>query len=426
MRDKIICAVVEGNLLQKTYDKAKKIFFNCFNGVYRKRLFKKIDSFIANIAIKSMMKKIEIQKNKILFITTRGSYNCNPKAIADEMIRQKIPCKLVWVARQENLYDCEQYPKDLKIVSRGSYEFYKEAASSKIWIENAMSLAYLNVYKKAEQILIQTWHGSIGLKSFDTNKDKVWIKKARGSGEITDFCISNSSFEDDLYKKTFWKNTTILTYGHPRNDILLNGNKVKIDKIQKKVRTALNIPSGVKIALYAPTFRDSKSLAPYQLNYGGLRDVLAQRFGGNWIILCRLHFQVRAVIKKKRINYPEFVIDATDYEDIQDILLLTDVGITDYSSWICDYMLTRRPGFLFATDLRTYYDERGFCVPLESTPFPLAQNNEELFSNIMSFNEKKYQQDCERFLTEKGCVEDGHAAERVVEKIKQILGDETA
>ena len=86
----------------------------------------------------------------------------------------------------------------------------------------------------------------------------------------------------------------------------------------------------------------------------------------------------------------------------------------------------RNQGYLFATDLRTYYDERGFCVPLESTPFPLAQNNEDLFSNILSFDEKKYRQDCERFLAEKGCVEDGHAAERVVEKIKQILGDETA
>lgn len=426
MREKIIRAIVEGNFLQKTYDKAKEIFFNCFNGVYRKRFLKKIDMVMAKHARKKIIVNTKVENDKIMFTTFSGSYNCNPKAILEEILRQHLPWKLVWVGKSKDLKRLEQFPPSVKIVLWESLEFYQEAASSKIWICNSTYLTSLNLRKKEEQKFIQTWHGSLGLKKFETNQNQKWIQNGLLDGARTDYCISNSTFENDLYKSTFWKTADILTYGHPRNDILLTGDQEKISKIQKKVRVVLNIPEGIKVALYAPTFRDDKSLAPYSLNYEGLREALRQRFGGEWLILCRLHFQVRAALKRKKINYPEFVIDATDYEDIQDILLLTDVGITDYSSWICDYMLTGRPGFLFATDLRTYYDERGFCVPLESTPFPLAQNNEDLFSNILSFDEKKYRQDCERFLAEKGCVEDGHAAERVVEKIKQILGDETA
>ena len=44
-------------------------------------------------------------------------------------------------------------------------------------------------------------------------------------------------------------------------------------------------------------------------------------------------------------------------------MLIADVGITDYSSWICDYLLTKKTGFIFATDMQNYNTERGFYYP---------------------------------------------------------------
>ena len=93
-----------------------------------------------------------------------------------------------------------------------------------------------------------------------------------------------------------------------------------------------------------------------------------------------------------------------------------------YSSWICDFVLTRRPAFFFATDLQDYYTERGFYYPLETTPFPLAQSNDELQKYILEFDEEEYREECEAFIKDKGCVDDGHAAKRIVEKIKEIIG----
>ena len=115
------------------------------------------------------------------------------------------------------------------------------------------------------------------------------------------------------------------------------------------------------------------------------------------------------------------MIDATGYGDIQELMLVTDVGLTDYSSWIFDYILLRRPGFILAEDAETFEKNRSFYYPLESTPFPIAKTSGELAENITAFDETKYAADVDQFLKDRGCIEDGHASERIVEKIKELM-----
>lgn len=276
-------AVIEGTLLEKSYMKSKYFILGFFNGRYRRKIFKILDTLIADIVRYHITQKTEVKSNKILFITSRGSYNCNPKAIAEEIIKQKLPWELVWVARKENMKQISQYPKQLKIVLRGSKEFYQEVAEAKVWIDNSVNLSYLNTWKKKEQVLIETWHGSLGIKRFETNSDKKWIKKAKKSGERTDFCISNSDFEDNLYRNSFWKNTEILKYGHARNDILFSTEDEK-RRLKNNICRNWDIDINVKIALYAPTFRDEKNLEPYCIDYRRLKVALEEKFGGDWCI----------------------------------------------------------------------------------------------------------------------------------------------
>lgn len=106
---------------------------------------------------------------------------------------------------------------------------------------------------------------------------------------------------------------------------------------------------------------------------------------------------------------------------MQELIAVTDVAITDYSSWIYDFVLLRKPGFIFATDIGKYNNERGFYYPLEETPFPIAKNNDELIKNILTFENEGYQERVESFLIDKGCYEDGHASERVAELINEIM-----
>ena len=102
------------------------------------------------------------------------------------------------------------------------------------------------------------------------------------------------------------------------------------------------------------------------------------------------------------------------------LMAAADIGITDYSSWIYDFLLTRRPCFIYASDIELYNTQRGFYYPLETTPFPIAQNTLELCENIKKFDHSKYQFALEQFLSDKGCIEDGKAAERIADVIKNI------
>ena len=195
------------------------------------------------------------------------------------------------------------------------------------------------------------------------------------------------------------------------------------DLYGKKVRAFYNIDKNTKIALYAPTFRDNYSFKSYDLDYEKLLKALKKRFGGKWVILVRFHFRLRELKIPKK--YDSYVINATDYNDIQELLCVSDVGITDYSSWLCDYVLTNRPGFLYASDIQKYIDdERGFYYPLSSTPFPVAESNDELYDKIVNFDEKKYLKEVDEYLKRLGCYEKGNASSRIVKKIEELIGNE--
>ena len=177
-----------------------------------------------------------------------------------------------------------------------------------------------------------------------------------------------------------------------------------------------------RLALFAPTFRDN-ALAEGSCAYdfAAWRRSLEKRFGGTWTIAMRLHPMDAIALSEGLISFPEGVVNATDYGDIQELLVAADAGITDYSSWIYDYLLGGRPGFIFAPDRRQYDMQRGFYYPLESTPFPVAETNEGLCAAIEAFDEAKFSRDAAAFLADKGCMEDGHASERAVDIIEKWM-----
>lgn len=386
-----------------------------------KKFWKWVDKRLAVPAIRSLEKHTPIDPNTIVFITSTGAYDCNPKYICEEILRQKLPYKLVWVVRKMPTFK-RAYPLELTLVKRDSYEFHEACASAKVIIDNSTSMAYMQHKKKPGQILIETWHGAIGIKKFskDTNTDKVWVKKAEEEAAYTDYCISNSTFETDLFRDTFWANSEILQYGHARNDILFPNYSERAEAARQAIFERYKLDPDTHICMYAPTFRNDGDISPYLIDYTKLLEALKTRFGGEWVIFTRYH---RLITKKmKSLKLPSSVINVSKYPDIQELMCCIDVGITDYSSWICEYMLTGRPGFLFATDADSFiHNERALFYPLSSMPFPLARNNLELIENVLNFDQNKFETECAAFLKKYGCIDDGHASERAVEKIKELM-----
>ncbi len=414
MIKKIVKAMVEGKRLKILI---KKILSS------PSWLRKKLDKVISILSIYMMSRTTPVQEDKIIFLTFRGEYDCNAKWITQEMVKRKSPYQIVWTIRKNT--DRDLFPDEFILTYRGTYEFYKHLASAKIIVDNGISTAYLGYKKKKNQVLIETWHGSLGIKKFskDTVNDKLWVAAAFMEGAMTDYILSNSTFEDAVYREDYWKKTKILQLGHARNDILCERDTQRMKEIRSKVFAQYELPEDTKICLYAPTFRDDGDMRPYKIDYIGLKKALETRFGGNWVIMTRFHFRMLKKIQK--YEYPEGVINASSYPDIQELVACTDVGITDYSSWICDYLLTYRPGFLFATDMSEYEKkDRDFFYPLDTMPFPLALRNEQLIQNILNFDNEKFLKECGVFLDDKGCMDDGHASERIVDAIEKIMRGE--
>ena len=375
-----------------------------------------------------LYEKLPVQKDKVIFDNYKGGgFGCNCKYVLLQMLSRGIPADYVWVLR--NPGDAAMLPAGVRTVSYGSEEAMREYATAGVWVNNFQMAYYLSrgLLKKPEQSYIQMWHGSFGIKKIEgncdiLNEDKPWLVLAKKNAAYTDYWISNSSFETQVYKDAFWGAGKILEYGHPRNDLFFGDTASIADKVKKRYQIA-----DKKIVLYVPTFRDQNRSQVAGPDVRSLLDCLAQRFGGEWIFALRRHprmvngevdgFDLTA----KDADGASAICDVTDYPDIQELLAASDAVITDYSSAIFDFMLTGRPGFLLAEDYEKYLDLRGLYYPLEETPFPLARSGAELLDNIANFNENEYEEKCRQFLLEKGSVEDGNASARVAELVAELI-----
>ena len=376
---------------------------------------------------KKFCAEIPIQNNKIVFCNFNGnSYGCNPKYIAQEIIKRNLPYDLVWLVKnvKKETNKCV-FPPQIRLVGFGTKTGLKELASAKLWINNQRMNYFIKkgLTKKEGQSFIQTWHGSLGIKKLDADVDaftneykQEWVERAKFDSSMWDYLLTNSEFENNIFRRALWFNNEIKQYGHPRNDIFF----INPDEIKSKVREYYQIPEDKKILLYVPSFRDDNDIECYNLDYDKVLRALEEKFGADWICISRLHPRAKK-FDAQLIPENEKVIDGTFYPDIQELLVSADCCITDYSSCIFDFMLSKKAGFIFATDINKFNNDRGFYYPLEVTPFPVSGDNETLVKNILSFDYNKYISDVEKFLKEKGCMENGEASEKTVDLIEDIM-----
>lgn len=392
---------------------------------------------------------VPVQENKIVFENYMGGgYGCNCKYVLQQLLMMPQDfvdtLDLVWIV-QNAAKQKDRFPAQVRLVEYDSQEAFAELATAKLWVRNFHMVRYLNrgLLKKPEQVYIQMWHGSFGIKKIEgscgyLNMDRAWLALAKKNAAMTDYWISNGSFESRVYRDAFWGAGKILEYGHPRNDIFFEEKSREI--CREKLRQRYQI-GDERIVLYMPTFRDSGKSIPAGFSDGRLCEMLAERFGGSWKCALRLHPRLSGTARTQPASMDmagtengladymkesggSEVFFVTDYPDAQELLAAADVVITDYSSAIFDFLLTGRPGFILAEDYDAYQNMRGLYYPLEDTPFPVAGTQAALYENILKFDEDAYRMHVQDFLNGKGSVEDGQAAMRVVRLILDCLEGE--
>lgn len=359
---------------------------------------------------------LPIQKNKIVFMSYYGrGYSDNPKYIAEQLISNGENMKYVWVLSAKGKSDL---PDKFIVTKLNSFSYIYHMSTAKFWVDNARK--YYCVKKKG-QVYIQTWHGGFGLKRIEKDVedklDRDYLKMAKRDAAQTDLMISNSTTLTKLYRSSFWYDKgEILECGLPRNDKLFMYGEKEVNEI----RTKLNLPKNTRICLYAPTFRKDGSLNVYNMDYHMCVNRLEKYLGGKWIILLRLHpniFKLSDGIKCDN----QVVFNASFYDDIQELYMISDLAITDYSSIMFDFMLTGRPCFLYASDIAEYQKDRNFFISIDSLPFPLAQNNMELSEIIELFDECEYKRNVEKFMEYHGFCDCGEASKVIAEWIRNKM-----
>lgn len=319
------------------------------------------------------------------------------------------------------LYDKkEALDNNLKYVKPFSLSYFMFLVSSSIIITNAGGVSYIPLRKN--QLAINTWHGGGPYKKTGGAlfQDKWYIKELNMQRKNVKFMLSSCKIcTENENKAMLYENDSCLPFGMPRNDIFFN----KTLSLRKKVFDLYNIDDTVKVVLFAPTFRsnptdftDSKKYHVSDMDYEKLLKALKQKFGGSWKLAIRLHPKLKNV----EIDVPN-ALNFTNYPDMQELLYVSDVVITDFSSLMWDFSLTNRPCFLYVDDIDEYERERGFYMPSNKWPYPIARNNTELISNIAIFDLEKYQNDVANHHKECGSYEKGIACESIIKMIKTNL-----
>ena len=349
--------------------------------------------------------KLPVQKNKVLFYSGLRGYTCNPKYVC-EYLREnyKGDYKLYWIGKSNEAVS------DVIFISSNPLSLFYHLATSKVFVtcgENTICP------KDKRRLIVCTWHGvPYKTAGYDT-KDALTHKDASHSS-VDLFISCSNDYTKKLIFSAFRYHGRILNCGYPRNDIFFNCKK--IEAAQKKVREYYHITN--KTLLFAPTYRGEYRAARRidgSIDFNRIKIALKKRYGEEYTVLVRMHY-----LDNNNYEYPDDVIDVSNWEDMQEILCCTDILITDYSSVIWDYSLTKRPCLLFLPDLKEYSTERGLTSDPCTWPGIVCTSMDQLYNSLISINESECKEKADQYLKMTGSYEDGSASRQICMAIENF------
>lgn len=398
--------------MQKIFVKLKRIDKNLRNWIRKIR-------FLSCIPLYYVFRLFPL-KNIVVATSFRGKiYGDNPMYIVEEMHKMDPSLKIVWIKNKS--YGVST-PDFLKVIH--FYSYFKKTlamATAKVWIDS--NLLESNIRKRKGQLFIETWHGGLGVKKIgiDVLHDSTEKKEYALTNRLADVFLSNSDFLTKIYRNDFHYRGKVWKVGFPKNDGMTDKAKAAA---RIKIRRDFKLNSSVRIFLYAPTFRDTlenKTLEKMaRMDWEKIHDTLKEKWNGEWKIVVRWHPRLKLLGQSMK-SPDERILDATQYPDMQTLLLGCDAFLSDYSSAIFDAALTGIPCFTLASDFETYKAERGVYYEMEELPFPYAKTLDELALNIRDFDEENFGKKWATFKKETGLVETTHAGRDVAQMILDFL-----
>lgn len=303
---------------------------------------------------------------------------------------------------------------------------YHLATSRYVFVDNYYGFLAATDFKP-EVMCIQVWHAVGALKMFGlqdlTNRQRYQraLKRFQRVYDRFDTIVVGSESMADIFKQSFAiiDDERFLRTGIPRTDFFFDNMQKKLALQQFK--NDFPKTANKKVLLYAPTYREEQLGATnieLELDFHALYEQLKE----DYVLLLRLH---PAVSNHFNNPYPDFIIDVSNYQSINTLLIGTDILITDYSSIPFEFALLGKPMIFYVYDLEDYAAARGIVSDYETiVPGPIVKTSNELLYVIKEdkFDIKRVQQ----FAAEWNEYSHGDATEKLIHSLYDITKDREA
>ena len=296
-------------------------------------------------------------------------YNDSPRILFESMRDDPrfAQLKFVWAFEHPEQFDI----KGADTIKIDTWKYFVTALKAGIWI-SSVNIERGLFFKKKGTFYINTWHGA-GTKTIG---NAIPHRKFYDYSNV-DLMLVQSSFEEEIFLRDFnCRPEALRKIGFPRNDELFHIT----DEETRKYRELFGIPDGKKVILYAPTWRDSDD--------GGLSykvappidmDKWRSRLSEDYVMLFRMH-PFTTIFDMK---YDDFARNTSSYDNLNHVLAITDVLITDYSTIIYDSAVAHIPFICFGFDYEKYREHRGFYFDLnERYPGGVLHTEDEVMERI--------------------------------------------
>lgn len=357
----------------------------------------------------------------------------NLRAIYEELMEDERyrDFRFVWIVNEVEDHMDLKVRRHTRVVKKDSKSAFILYAKAKYWFNNVALPNYL--IPRPHQVYVETWHGTPLKKLGNDIEYEVdprqslaeMHKKYYVKGRKMDYLVSPSRFYTEKMISSFrldkcHKEDIILETGYPRNDALFKFTEEDVRRIREEV----GVPDGRKVILYTPTWRDNQFKKGEGFQYNTELDfaLLMQELGDEYVLLFRAHHQIG--FKDVAHDVPG-VIDVTEVDDVNDLYIISDLMITDYSSTMFDYADLKRPMVFYMYDLDEYQGEiRDFYFDINELPGPIVKTQKDLVRAIRDqFAGFTYDEKYKAFTEKFNYLDDAHAARRVVEAtVKTDLG----
>ncbi|GAA1215609.1 glycosyl/glycerophosphate transferase [Microbacterium maritypicum] len=344
-------------------------------------------------------------ENAVFFESFYGrSVGCNPRAIDRELAARAPEVRRYWSVVDLSV----EVPEGAIAVVEGSPQWWHARGAARLLVVN--DWLRRRFARKPGQKVLQTWHGTplkrlaLHRPGFDPRRMAAVVKESRR----WDVLLAQNTYSERILRKAYaFLGRPIWVEGYPRNDALTNGDPAE-------VRAALGIGPEERVLLYAPTWRDDRAEMVDFVD----AELLAHQ--ANAVVLVRGHSRT---LEQGRDRAGARVIDVTGYPETARLLLAADALITDYSSVMFDFSVTGKPMYFLVPDIDHYRGQlRGFYFDLaERAPGPLVRSQEELAAALDDAGHvDAYADRYAAWRKQFNSRDDGHAAQRVVDRILDL------